>query len=230
MVESDVAMLNVIFEMRQKVLVAVATALLLLSTLPAVAGVQGSVHDFSANIWSAGEICTACHTPHNANGAVQVPLWNHEISTATYTLYSSSTLKISPVQLEPGNISRLCLSCHDGTIAVDSFGSRAGDQKIVGNPNLGTDLSDDHPVGIYWDHQTQVPGENDCLVCHSFYLLPGGWGYGMDLANAGNELKFYNHRIECPTCHDVHNTEVQDVKLLRKTRAGSAICLHCHPK
>jgi predicted CXXCH cytochrome family protein len=220
-------------EVRRQLRAVIAIAPLLLLVFPALAGIKGSIHDFSSETWSGGEICNACHTPHNANSdGLQVPLWNHGVSSATYTVYSSSSIKRSPVQLEPGNISRLCLSCHDGTIAINSFGGAVDDgtsKKMIGNPNLGTDLSDDHPVGIYWDHQTQVPDENDCFACHNLVLASDGFTYELDPV-VGNGLVFYDHRVECATCHDVHNTAVQDVKLLRRPLAGSAICLQCHPK
>ncbi|MCP4665756.1 MAG: hypothetical protein GY849_05270, partial [Deltaproteobacteria bacterium] len=38
-----------------------------------------------------------------------------------------------------------------------------------------------------------------------------------------------NNRLECATCHDVHNSYGLE-SLLRKTKAGSVICLECHNK
>jgi hypothetical protein len=68
-----------------------------------------------------GEVCVYCHTPHGANlqyGAA--PLWNRTLpSTAGYTLYSKPTSLNQPITA-PGLNSLTCLSCHDGTIAVDS--------------------------------------------------------------------------------------------------------------
>ncbi len=102
-----------------------------------------------------------CHTPHNADASVtDAPLWNHEVTTAIYTVYSSPTMDV-PVG-QPGGISKLCLSCHDGTVAVDNFGGTTDGAVTIGsyatppsyNPALTTDLSDDHPIGMEWDHQT----------------------------------------------------------------------------
>ncbi|MBW2998527.1 cytochrome C, partial [Candidatus Woesearchaeota archaeon] len=78
--------------------------------------ITNSAHDFSAETWNAsGEICITCHTPHNEIASADSPLWNHELSTETYTLYTnavSSTFDATTTQ--PDGSSKLCLSCHDG--------------------------------------------------------------------------------------------------------------------
>jgi len=64
------------------------------------------------------EICVFCHTPHGADTTVSAPLWNKTKSTASYTMYDSPTMD----QAEPGapgGVSVACLSCHDGTQAMD---------------------------------------------------------------------------------------------------------------
>ncbi|MCF6248770.1 MAG: cytochrome C, partial [Desulfobacula sp.] len=85
------------------------------------AGITGSAHDFSgATTWnSSGEICITCHTPHNADINEQ-PLWNHTVTAASYTLYTSGTL--DSVAGQPAGTSKRCLSGHDGTGALDSYG------------------------------------------------------------------------------------------------------------
>ncbi|MES9991768.1 MAG: cytochrome c3 family protein [Candidatus Thiodiazotropha sp.] len=131
------------------------------------------------------------------------------------------------VQVEqpgPGSPSRLCLSCHDGTISIDSFGGNPGtpNNTLSGLASKGTDLSDDHPIGIQWRHQTQGGATSaGCINCHDIHNIT---------APPGKELKFFSGRVECPSCHDVHNSQVMDVKLLRKPLADSELCLHCHAK
>ena len=208
---------------------ALATILMLSSTSTATAGIQGSVHDFSQQGWTGGEFCIVCHTPHDSSNHEQAPLWNHTTSNAVYELYSSPSLVYEPEQPGPGNLSRLCLSCHDGTVAIDSFGGTGGSTTVTGRANLGTNLRDDHPVGVYWDHQTGTSNLTCNGVCHKLEWSEAAYAY-VFTGEAGQEIKFYNRRVECPSCHDVHNVNVEDVKLLRKTMAGSQLCLHCHPK
>ncbi len=179
-------------------------------------GITGSVHDFSPQSYTI-EICNVCHTPHNADSTV-TPLWDHELSAATYILYTSPTID-APIH-QPGRASKLCLSCHDGTVAIDSFGGATGSSYVTGDALIGTDLSDDHPVGVEWDHQTL----GSCGTCHSDN------GYGPPITMI---LPFYKEggkaKIECATCHDPHdNVPDTNGKLLRKPLAGSEICLYCH--
>ncbi len=182
--------------------------------------IAGSAHDFSSDAWnSSGEICLPCHIPHNADMTVSdAPLWNHEVTTATYTLYSSPTMNV-PVN-QPQGVSVLCLSCHDGTVALDSYGGTSGTNYISGNSLIGTNLSDDHPISIEWQHQTNdLHTSGWCSNCHNMHSTP----------TFVSELPFFNRYIECATCHDVHNTSGY-TKLLRKPLAGSEICFHCHNK
>ncbi len=184
------------------------------------AEITGSAHDFSSSGWSGDEICIPCHTPHNANSITAAPLWNHEETAATYTTYTSSTMDETTGQ--PGPISKVCLSCHDGTIALDSFGGQVGTEMISGTARLGIDLSDDHPIGMRWNHQTSAAGL--CWNCH-IPAGPGGPG------GPTGKVEFYgvsrDRRIECASCHDVHNDKSLP-NLLRVTMVGSELCLVCH--
>jgi predicted CXXCH cytochrome family protein len=179
----------------------------------AFAGITGSSHDLSARGWGTTEICVFCHTPHNAKAEQLTPLWNHQSTAASYILYSSPTMGQAPVQPRDG--SKVCLSCHDGTIAVDAYGARTGASLMTGPANLGTDLSNDHPVSVYWNHQT---GPQACSSCHS--LHPSTY--------VG--LPFFNRYLECATCHEPHNRFPAYTKMLRKPLSGSALCLQCHGK
>jgi hypothetical protein len=66
-----------------------------------------------------GEVCVFCHTPHGANSAANMPLWNHTLSSVTYTTYGQTTS--GQLAGLPGPNSVMCLSCHDGTVAIDSI-------------------------------------------------------------------------------------------------------------
>ena len=115
------------------------------------------------------EICVFCHTPHGANTASGGPLWNRELSGQSYKSYSSSSLDAGVLQA-PGGSSKLCLSCHDGTIAIGAVSNNAGlgkgaaliemtgtsGDKMPANKDgftrlLGVDLTNDHPISVTYD-------------------------------------------------------------------------------
>ena len=182
--------------------------------------ITGSAHDFSGQSWNTtGEICIVCHTPHNADITVgNVPLWNHEISVATYTPYTSNTLDATVGQ--PTGGSKLCLSCHDGTVALESFsGNPGGNHFITGNNLIGTDLADDHPISFDYDGPlaTADPGLFDPTT------TPSGLGGTI------SATMLFAGKMQCASCHDVHNSAGIDY-LLRKSNNASSLCLTCHDK
>jgi predicted CXXCH cytochrome family protein len=180
--------------------------------------ITGSAHDFSSELWNpGGEICIVCHTPHNATSSVaNAPLWNHEDTVFTpYAVYSSTTLQA--VVGQPDGISKLCLSCHDGTVALDSFGGATGGTNITGDALMGTDLSDDHPISFGYDAAQALDPE----IRLSSYITSLGGSIDNDLLSGGN--------MECSSCHDVHNS-YGNTSLLVIDNVGSALCLTCHDK
>ena len=114
--------------------------LVLLAGLVSVSPVQAAItadiantkHNFSASVLpvipsispgreasatSESQICAFCHTPHGATDEPKAPLWNRQLNNSGgYTVYDSTSLE-SPIP-QPGGKSKLCLSCHDGTIAL----------------------------------------------------------------------------------------------------------------
>ena len=182
--------------------------------------IVGTDHDLSGVQGTGGEICVVCHTPHNADTAVsEAPLWNHATTAATFTLYSSPTFDGIPIN-QPGGASRLCLSCHDGTVALDAFGAQGGTATnvISGGALIGTDLSDDHPISFIYDSglATADNGLFDPAVASS------GLGGTID------EDMLFAGSMECASCHDVHDNSLEP--FLRVTNADSAMCLTCHNK
>src|SRR3989304_6247222 len=99
------------------------------------------------------EICIFCHTPHGAVGdeeaaGLNAPLWNRRLSTARYILYdqvwstSFEAYETKPKPNAPTGYSRLCLSCHDGTIALGTVINPPGSGTSTWNPySPGTMLS-----------------------------------------------------------------------------------------
>ncbi len=181
------------------------------------AGIANTKHDFSAT-FGGGQICNACHAPHNTSSTSL--LWNHTASSATYTLYSNTAGgSLNAAMSQPGSVSKLCLSCHDGTVAVDSFGgATAPTGAFIGAPgNLGTSLGDDHPIGFTYDA--------------ALATADGGLTspVSASLVKTGVAVPLYSAKMECASCHDVHNAPGV-AKLLRIANTSSALCTTCHIK
>jgi len=195
--------------------------------------IVGTAHDLSANGFSGGEICVVCHTPHTSDTTVvEAPLWNHAISTVTFDMYASGTLDAIQ-DGQPGGTSRLCLSCHDGVTAIDSFGGNTGTIVMGGAVAVGLDgLTNDHPISIAYDTALSVtdPGLHDPATTTVTI------GAGGDKTRTGTvaELMLSAGQVQCTSCHDVHNNFVGAGTLnqpfLKVSKAGSQICLTCHDK
>jgi len=187
--------------------------------------ISGSAHDFSTATWnSTDEICIVCHTPHNADVTVaNAPLWNHQLSTVSpYTVYTSLTLDATVGQ--PSASSKLCLSCHDGSVALENFGGvTTGTNFISGGANIGGtshgDLSNDHPISFTY---------NSALATTDGGLFdPSTQTSG--LGGTIDDDLLFGGKMECASCHDVHNA-YNNLGLLVKPNTASALCLTCHDK
>lgn len=185
-----------------------------------VISIRGGPHDLSAGgpgpvrAASEDQICIFCHTPHNASpvGA----LWNRSLSPAAYSVYTSPSLDALPGQ--PTGTSKLCLSCHDGTIALGGVLSR--DAPILmaggvtrmpdGHANLGTNLSDDHPISFVYDSSlaSRDPSLRD----------PNGLPQQIRLDS--------NRELQCSSCHDAHNNAFGQFLVMRNDT--SDLCISCH--
>ena len=199
--------------------------------------IVNSPHDFSGQGWSGGEICIVCHTPHNANTTVtDAPLWNHAVTTTNFTMYTSPTLDATQAG-QPDGVSMLCLSCHDGTVAVDSFGGNTGTNFVTGNAAVGAggNLDDDHPISILYNAAlaTTDPGLFNPETTNVTIGDTAGPNPRQRTGTITNVMLFAN-TVQCSSCHDVHNTYTvagsNGDPLLKVSRAGSALCLTCHNK
>jgi predicted CXXCH cytochrome family protein len=211
--------------MKKFVVVSLIAAILLLPTQRALnAGIAGTPHDMSSKGWGTTEMCKFCHTPHLAQSVSGAPLWNHKTTTATYTLYSSSTYQGGGSQ--PGPTSLLCLSCHDGTVAIDSFANngvlQTGTHMMPSTNQVGaaSSLASDHPIAFTYDA---------ALVTADTTARGGGAAQlATPASGVVNGLPLYNNKLECATCHSSHDNA--NGKFLRVGNAGSAMCLKCHIK
>lgn len=185
------------------------------------AGIATTAHNLSVSgggtIKASAEdrICIFCHITHNALPIA--PLWNRNSSGAIYTLYNSSTIVAAPGQ--PTGSSILCLSCHDGTIAL---GDVAGGEAIQmtggvttmpsGTGLLGTNLADDHPVSFVFSQA--VSATRGDLVNPT--------------ALTGAVKLDGSSRVQCTTCHNPHSDTFS--KFLVMDNRGAALCETCHKK
>jgi predicted CXXCH cytochrome family protein len=208
----------------------VATGMLALATIFGVppffavsthAGVVTTKHNLSATgpgtrrATSETEICIFCHAPHNTAPSGQ--LWNRRLPSVTYAPYASSTLKSVPGQ--PNGASLLCLSCHDGTIAlgdvlnpgrlIDMAGGA-----LSGDALLGVNLTDDHPVSFVYDATLRA--------------ARGELADPATLVNPGKVRLDRSGRLQCTACHDPHDDT--NGKFLVTPNTASALCVTCHIK
>jgi predicted CXXCH cytochrome family protein len=203
---------------------AVARSALLLVGLvvaaPAAASILDSLHNLSAagpgsvKAATADRVCEFCHLSHSASA--DGALWARDRSAAAYVPYSSSTAIAQPGQ--PTGTSILCLSCHDGTIALGEILNRDTPHSMAGGVTTmppggglqGTDLSDDHPISF--EYSAGLASQNGELA------TPG---------TVSNQLPLdLNGELQCTTCHDPHDSPF--AKLLRMPKIGSQICIECH--
>ena len=204
------------------ILLAISCALAPLVARP---GIKGSAHDFTKSTWSTkGETCSACHTPHAAKGT-QTAQWNARETKASFTLYKSPTLDASPEQPNPS--SKACLSCHDGTVAMNSFGGKMANPEFMkkGPANLGTDLSDDHPISIRYD--SALARKDGGLYDPTTKTVPALGGQTIQRA------MLVDDHLECSSCHDVHRSKGHAKTtgaLSVVNNDNSALCLTCHNK
>lgn len=248
--------------LRSRIARVALTAILACAGMAAVAGtILGTKHDFTGLNKRAGVVamptvafsdlgspCIYCHIPPERAGSDTaelggIPGWNRFTPSSdipgAYNLYDSFTLD-NKVRA-PSPISLLCLSCHDGTMAVDMTvfkpnGWRNSEDaalhlRINGANNLmscgkchngrvahsiaikhlDTDLTNDHPISMTYAGLNHRDRD---------FRLPDG-PYGFD-----NGVKLYDERVECATCHNVHNP---DITLLLRDRADR-LCETCHIK
>lgn len=221
----------------------------------ASASIVNTVHNLSVSgpgtIKAVTEkrVCVFCHTPHHASNAG--PLWNRTLSSAVYKLYSSATL-LSPTSpaIQPDKDSKLCLSCHDGTVALGTVVNLGGAPTTIsmqqsGSPittlpqtsaaYMGTDLSGHHPISIEMSSSLLADKQTECnngLV--SFKLCMPLAGQPIKLMPTNNSYGSSpppHYGVQCTTCHDPHNDPsppVSDFLRVGDANNTNQLCSTCH--
>lgn len=178
------------------------------------------------------QVCVFCHTPHRV-ATQTAPGWNRRQPGSHYMPYGSGSMQANVGQ--PNGASKLCLSCHDGTIALGQVlnlrgtrpalialqGTDASGQFPAGTPPvIGTILLNDHPVSFTFDQALKnADGElvDPASLTGPVRLSPGS---NPNVADA----------VQCTSCHDAHDEGAG--KFLRQQTKGQAdnLCLTCHEK
>jgi hypothetical protein len=245
-------------------------------------GIVGSSHDLSgmnltaASTTAAGfitgstesqsRICEFCHHPHNTMAESLMtggysPLWNREMSTKTFAAYNNGGFNnstdtphaLQAVSTGLSGVSLLCMSCHDGVVAMNAYSQTTGTED--GSPTIvqgaitssagfsgrggASDMSNHHPMGFNYAAVQAVDNE---IAAVDVPMVPTG------LTVAGGDFSAVNTGVaigdlldgtngstgnmECVTCHDVHNTQNAPgaERFLWRSNKGSNFCLTCHLK
>jgi predicted CXXCH cytochrome family protein len=128
------------------------------ATAPVGNSVASSLHNLSTSIpgstdnaFGTNQVCLPCHTPHQMPDTSVGKLWNHAMQpTASYTLYGTGTSYLTSID----EVSRKCLGCHDGTLAVDAFGGHTGTHGPINSGfvvGAGGNLTHDHPIDVQYN-------------------------------------------------------------------------------
>jgi Doubled CXXCH motif (Paired_CXXCH_1) len=265
----------------------------------AFAGIANTKHNLGSTgiatnnrVSDTAEVCVFCHTPHGGSVSATTespPLWNKRIPTgATYTTYEQlNSASIDGQILAVGSVSVACLSCHDGTQAMDNIINAPGSGGLTadgggvnglaytwtagsttaptvntfgmltgGAALIGTDLRNDHPIGIQYCGGGIVNGAGTCVdkdfVAPQFRTITTQGGatisqYWVDTkvgtpnTRDKTDMLLYARQftagngpsVECGSCHDPHVQEGENgagATFLRVANTGSAVCLSCHVK
>lgn len=202
-------------------------ALLLLAARAAIgASITESAHDFRSGGWSGGKICVSCHTPLESDAALSVPVWDEGGAASSYRLYGSPAAQAA--RLSPSGNSKVCLSCHDGAVATDRSSGPTGSWLIPAVKGVENTLLNHHAVGFVYDGEIATPYGR--LFDPGARSVTIGTGEQSRTGTIASVL-LYDRRMECQSCHDVHNTfTVGTKKLVKASTDGRTICLACHDK
>lgn len=200
------------------------------------ADITNTAHDFTstgpnATFQGAGSLCITCHTPHKSTQSVL--LWNHTLSTTAMTFGNNATTTAgTTLPTNIGNWSgstKLCLSCHDGTVNVGSLivGTAWGNVAITNTAKIiGPNLAGNHPVAVPYPNPGTGAYNGITTAAVSTDYVPA--------ATAGASIKLFadpttaQKGIECASCHNPHKNATTDKKFLRVLHAS--LCTTCHVK
>jgi predicted CXXCH cytochrome family protein len=174
-----------------------------------------------------GSSCLYCHAPHSGingtNGVNTTPLWSQKLSTVqSYTVYSSSTM-VNKTNASPplGSNSTLCLSCHDGTVALGTltpYGQVSMSGSLSGTAaDLGTNLQTTHPFSFV------TPLQPTSDIWPSLSASPP------TTQDTTHAVQLIKGNVECGSCHNPHVQNIDPSSdFLVINNSQSALCVACH--
>lgn len=180
----------------------------------------------SAGAGGPGTMSLLCLSCHDGVGAFNV-LINYKGVPATFTPDSLSQNQFGDSgSFEPGG--------------RYNIGNASGCDGSDACPTGGTDLTNDHPIGIYYEDSYTA----DSGGFYSYASLPAEIQKRLNLSVVGGK-----HSLECSTCHDPHKTNIRaaysdathnnnfliavtdrGTGVLKQLNDGSVLCLGCHNK
>jgi len=204
--------------------------------------VFGSAHDFkTTGAFSPGgasyTLCNFCHIAHKFGSAPTGPgylLWNHQLSSVSnYGVYTSDSMRSTPNDLGGQMVvSNLCLSCHDGTVAVNQWYEVVAGKNfqplpqgtlMMGADMTVRDLSKQHPVNFNYP---------DAATAAAIGIQPAA---DLNSVDGNGNVPLFSGRMQCATCHDPHAGPSAGVSLFfrsfpstpAQTTTGTS-CVYCH--
>lgn len=238
------------------VLIGAALALPTLARAAINKGVEGSVHDFSGTnyTWNTRHgVCSPCHAAHNTDPAQVAPLWAHQTTTGPFTMYSSPSLNAT-MPSQPLGVALACLSCHDGTVAINApIGGLGTNTAYYIDPTfvISPDLHVTHPISFVYDASlaaadgglenplTYHIGDAKSTLTINNAPVPASWsGTSLTGKSIDEALLTDGHKMQCTSCHDPHKLvgSAPESGILVKisgsdaNNRGSLICRTCHIK
>lgn len=235
---------------------------------PLDAGIVGSKHDFSVGggsmfAFDSFQVCIFCHTPHGANMVLLHNgttgetmngrlLWNRSTPGQEFNVYRSDTLNFAGTSTtpQPGSVSLLCLSCHDGIGAmnvlvnpgtltnyltgtsINQFGDASTDpiinmRNIGGASGTGAGLDSSEGTGgdsLVDDHPVGFVYDSALASSDGNLKVP----INTDFVDAAQKVRLFEGRVECSSCHNPHDNSLGSFLVM--DNAGSTLCQQCHTK
>jgi len=217
----------------------------LLFTQPILAGIEGTKHNLTNHQETdvGSNICVFCHTPHGKPQSAMIPQWlPSKDKPDSFSTYDSLGRTVLGQGENIGSVSVACMSCHDGTQAMETSVSSLSFDHPFGVPYRGhinlPQESEENPIAPYKRAKVAVLSgfrEADQAVIDE---VPIWWvDTGAD-GRQRSDLQLFSRLaadapdntsaipyVECASCHDPHNS---NTTFLRISNHGSKLCLTCH--